>query len=527
MCDVTHVEGDGVPEENLLAAELDEHRARIADGARPGAMAKRAATGHRSVRENIRDFVGAGTFHEYGSATIAAQRSRRDLDDLKASTPADGMVTGVARVPVDGGELTCVVLGYDYTVLAGTQGYFNHKKTDRALEVARERRLPVVLFAEGGGGRPGDVDAMLVSATGLDLGTFAALGALNGLVPTVAVVTGRCFAGNAAMAGTCDIIIATADSSLGMAGPAMIEGGGLGRVAADEVGPMSVQAPNGVVDLVVDDDAQAVEAARDYLWLLSGLPGTGEAPDQHVLTTLVPQRRKLVYDIRTAIETLADDGFVLELRPEFAPNAVITIVQIGGRTCGVMANDCGVLGGAIDAVAGDKFARFMQLCEGYGIPLVSLCDTPGFMVGPDAEREGTVRHVSRMFVAGARLTVPTIVVITRKGYGLGAMAMACGGFRRTSATLAWPTAEIGAMGLEGAVRLGFAKELGAIEDPAAREERFEELVAQQYEQGKALNAARLDEIDEIIHPAETRERILQLIGGFPGERSTRPYIDTW
>jgi acetyl-CoA carboxylase carboxyltransferase component len=380
-----------------------------------------------------------------------------------------------------------VVVSYDYMVLAGTQGYQGHRKKDRLFELAERFRLPLVLFAEGGGGRPGDTAAPQVS--GLEVMAFALFGRLSGLVPLVGVVSGRCFAGNAALLGCCDVIIATEDSSIGMAGPAMIEGGGLGLFRPDEVGPVSVQSANGVIDVLVSDEAAAVQAARQYLGYFQGTRPDWDCPDQLLLRGAIPEDRLRVYDGRAVLDGLADIGSVLELRSGWAPGMITALARLEGRPVGIIANNPGHLGGAIDSDGADKAARFLQLCDAHDLPIVFLCDTPGFMVGPEAERTAQVRHFARMFVVGASVTVPFVTVILRKGYGLGAQAMAGGSFRSPALTVAWPTGEIGGMGLEGAVRLGFRKELDAEEDPEARQALYERLVAAAYRNGKALNAA--------------------------------------
>ncbi|MFE9099723.1 acetyl-CoA carboxylase family protein [Actinomadura geliboluensis] len=519
--------GDHAAEED--GADLDAIRADLAetlrrheiglDAARPEAVAKRHARGHRTARENIADLCDPGTFVEYGALAIAAQRQRRSLDELIERTPADGMVCGIGDV--DGAQ--AVVMSYDYMVLAGTQGYQNHRKTDRMLDIAHRRRLPLVLFAEGGGGRPGDTDTSTVS--GLDVTTFHAMGRLSGVVPSVGVASGRCFAGNAALLGCCDAIIATRDANIGMGGPAMIEGGGLGVFAPEEIGPITDQEPNGVVDIAVEDEAEAVAAARRYLSYFQGPRAEWECGDQRVLRHLVPENRMRAYDVRRAVEHLADTGSVLELRRAFGVGIITALVRVEGRPMGLIASNPAHLGGAIDRDAADKAARFLQLCDAHGLPVVSLCDTPGFMVGPDAERTATVRHFGRLFVIGANLRVPVVTVVLRKGYGLGAQAMAGGGFKAPLATVAWPTGEIGGMGLEGAVRLGFRKELEAAEDPKAL---FEQMVAAAYEYGRALHAATVFELDDVIDPADTRRWITAVLAGAPpAEDRPRPWIDTW
>jgi acetyl-CoA carboxylase carboxyltransferase component len=542
---MTESDEDGPPRVDAVAAavgvagvrpELAELRARVAatlDAGRPAATERRHAGGRRTARENIEDLCDPGSFEEYGGLVIAAQRARRSTEDLIANTPADGLVAGIGRVNgdlFDEERSRCAVLSYDYSVLAGTQGQMNHRKKDRLLGLVERLRLPVVLFAEGGGGRPGDTDMAVV--TGLDTEAFALFGALSGRVPLVGIASGRCFAGNAALLGCCHVVIATPDANVGMGGPAMIEGGGLGVFAPEDVGPMSVQVPNGVVDVLASDEKEAVEAARRYLSYFQGDVGDWTSPDQDLLRDVVPPDRRRVYDVRRAVELLADEGSVLELRPSFAPGLVTALVRMEGRAVGVIANNPMHLAGAIDAANADKAARFMQLCEAFGLPLLFLCDTPGFMVGPEAEGTALVRHVSRMFVVGASLTVPFACVVLRKGYGLGAQAMAGGSFRRPVFTVAWPTGELGGMGLEGAVRLGFRRELDLIDDPAERDAAFDVMVARAYEHGKALNVAAHFEIDDVIDPALTRARFVRALqSAGPRDDWTReqrrPFVDTW
>ncbi|MFC5697724.1 carboxyl transferase domain-containing protein [Pseudomonas sp. GCM10022186] len=516
----------------LDLAEVLERHAITTDERRPQAVARRRGSGQRTTRENLDDLLDAGSFIEYGALALAAQRRRRSLEELIEQSPADGLVAGIGTVNAAGfgsAAARCMAIAYDYTVFAGTQGVMNHKKTDRMLGLAEQWRLPLVLFAEGGGGRPGDSD--FVGVAGLDCHTFVGMARLSGLVPLVGVVSGRCFAGNAALLGCCDVIIATRNASIGMAGPAMIEGGGLGRFAPEDVGPTSVQAPNGVIDVLVEDEAEAVRVARQYLSYFQGDLAGWQCADQRLLRHAIPENRLRVYDIRALIENLADRDSVLELRRQFAPGLVTAFIRIEGKAFGLIANNPMHLGGAIDARAGDKAARFMQLCDAFDIPMVSLCDTPGFMVGPESEKQATVRHVSRMFVAAAGLSVPFFTVVLRKGYGLGAQAMAAGSFHSPLFTVAWPSGEFGAMGLEGAVRLGYAKELAAVEDPAEREKLFEKMVAKAYQNGKAINMASFLEIDAVIDPMDTRSWLLRGLNAAPGpgkrEGKKRGFVDTW
>ncbi len=518
-----------------VRADLAEVQARHAiglDAARPDAVARRRAVGRRTARENVADLVDDGSFIEYGAVVIAAQRRRRSMEDLIERTPADGMIGGIGTVNghlFQGHAAQVVAVSYDYTVLAGTQGVLNHRKKDRLFELAESMRLPVVFFTEGGGGRPGDTDNVGVSL--LDCWAFHYLGGLSALVPLVGINAGYCFAGNAALLGCCDVVIATADSNIGMGGPAMIEGGGLGVFDPKEIGPMNVQQFNGVVDIAVADEVEAVHVAKQYLSYFQGRLDEWSCEDQFELRGVIPEDRKRGYDVRTVIEKLFDSGTVLELRRDFGLGMVTAFGRVEGRPIGVVANNPGHLAGAIDSDGADKAARFMQLCDAFDIPIVTLVDTPGMMVGPAVEETALVRHCSRLFVTGANVTVPLISVVLRKCYGLGAQAMVGGSTKAPAACIAWPTGEFGPMGLEGAVRLGFRKELEAIEDPDERERSFQLRVAQMYERGKALNTASYFEIDDVIDPADTRRWIAAILDASPpppqrlGKK--RPNIDTW
>jgi acetyl-CoA carboxylase carboxyltransferase component len=519
--------GDGAPARDDLA-DLRARRALTEDAARPDAVARRHEAGARTARENIDDLVDPGSFVEYGRFAIAAQRGRRELRELIERTPADGLVGGIARVNGDlfGERAACAVLSYDYAVLAGTQGAIGHRKKDRLFELIERMRLPTVFFAEGGGGRPGDTDYPVVSA--LDTRAFALWAELSGLVPRIAVVAGRCFAGNAVIAGCADLIVATEGISLGMGGPAMIEGGGLGKVDPDEIGPVAMQAANGVVDVVVADEAEATAVAKRLLSYFQGQAPPGAVPDQDRLRDLIPDRQRRAYRVAPIVETLADEGSVTFLRERFAPEMATALARIEGRPVGVIANDTRHMAGAITSDAADKAARFLQLCDAFGLPVVSLIDTPGFMVGPEAEATGLVRHASRLLVAGAAISVPLLAVVLRRGYGLGAQAMVGGSLHEPLLTVAWPSAHLGPMGLEGAVRLALRKELEAIADEGEREQRVRDLTAQAEENARALNAAALFELDDVIDPAETRGLIAStLAAAGTAPAGGHRFVDTW
>ena len=513
-------------------AEVNERHALGHDYRRPDAVEKRRATKQRTARENLNDLVDGNPFIEYGPLVVAPQRKRRTIEDLILNTPADGMIGGIGEV---NGHLfseektQCVVMSYDYTVLAGTQGGQNHRKKDRLFEIAKRWELPVIFFTEGGGGRPGDTDGVQVA--GLDCLAFGLWAELSALVPLIGINSGYCFAGNAAILGCCDVVIATENSNIGMGGPAMIEGGGLGTYDPKEIGPMEIQRPNGVVDISVKDEVEAVQVAKKYLSYFQGSVQEWDCGDQRKLRHLIPENRLRVYDIREVIEVMFDIDSLLEIRKDFGVGIITTLARIEGRPVGVIANNPVHLGGAIDSDAADKAARFMQLCDAFDLPIINLCDTPGFMVGPEAEKTGLVRHVSRMFVTARSTSVPTCTIVLRKAYGLGAQAMASGGFKFPLFTISWPTGEFGGMGLEGAVKLGYRKELDAIEDLEERDKAYQSLVARMYEVGKGMSMADHFEIDDVIDPMDSRRWISSALKASSVDQSRngkkRPMIDTW
>ena len=509
--ELQQVKSTGVVDLDHIRPELAELRRLTSfghDEMRVEAVAKRKMRGKNTARENLAQLCDTESFEEYGALALAAQSRRRSRDDLIAKTTGDGIITGFGDVNgdlFDSSKTRCALAIYDYMVLAGTQGQRNHQKQDRLFELALRRKTPVILFGEGGGGRPGDTDHNIKA--GLDVSTFATFAALSGKVPLIGVVSGRCFAGNAALIGCCDVIIATEDANLGMAGPAMIEGGGLGRFRPEDIGPIEVQTQNGVVDIRVSDENEACKVATQYLSYLQGAFTDWQAPDQRLLRAAIPENRKQIYDVHQVIAALADVDTVLELRAAFGIGIVTAFIRIEGRAYGVMASNCAHLGGAIDGDAALKAARFMTQCQAAGLPIISLCDTPGFLVGPEVEKSGQVRNVCQMFLAAAKLTVPVFGVVLRKGYGLGAMAMVGGGFHENVFTIAWPTGEFGGMGLEGAVQLGFSKELEAVADPVEKQALFDQYLGALYAEGKATSMASGLEIDAVIDPAETRRWI--------------------
>uniref|UniRef100_UPI0038CF53A1 acetyl-CoA carboxylase family protein n=1 Tax=Rhodopila globiformis TaxID=1071 RepID=UPI0038CF53A1 len=514
-----------------LREAYDRHALTL-DENRPEAVARRRKLGYRTARENIAQLVDPGSFKEYWPLVVARQHQRNTIEALRRNTPGDGVVAGTCAINghlFDEARSRAIVVHYDYTVLAGTQGHRNHYKQDRLFELAHRFRLPLVVFGEGGGGRPGEDD--IGPRVAVDTRTFTTFSQLSGLVPLVAVVNGRTFAGNTALVACSDVIIATEGSTIGMGGPAMIEGGGLGIYTPEEVGPMSVQVPNGVVDILVKDEVEAVEIAKKYLSYFQGPIADWEAPDQRRLRHVVPENRLRLYNMRDIVETIADKGSVLELRPKFGVGLITAFIRVEGRPMGVVANNPHHLAGAVDSNGADKGARFLQLCDAFDIPVLSLIDCPGIMVGPDVERTALVRHCTRLFNVGANMTAPLFSVVVRKAYGLGAQAMCGAGTLVGFFTVAWPTAEFAGMNIEGAVKLGYRKELMAIDDPEARRQEFERRTTVAYETAKAVNAAAGGGIDDVVDPADTRDWIIsslrRLPPALPRTEKKYPYIDTW
>ncbi len=502
----------------------------LKDKNRSESVKKRHKKGSRTARENIEDICDKDSFNELGSLIVAGQSQRLSREELIKKTPADGLIGGIGTVnsKVFGEKNSkCCVMSYDYMVLAGTQGGFNHKKTDRLISISKKGKLPIIFFVEGGGGRPGDVDFYSISSGGLDLPTWSEFSKLSGKVPRISVVSGNCFAGNAAIAGCSDVIIATKNSSIGMAGPSMIKEGGLGEYKASEIGPSKIQYENGVIDILVKDEKEAVDKTKQYLSYFQGNKTKWKVGDQNQLHSLIPENRKYAYDVAKILNLVFDENSVLELRGGFAKNMVTALARIEGKPLGIIANSTKHLGGAIDGDASEKASRFMQLCNAFNLPIISFCDTPGFMVGPDHEKLALVRKSSRLFINGANLKTPIITIVLRKAYGLGAMAMAGGNFHQSYMTLSWQTGEFGPMGLEASVELGFKKELDNTSSKTERKKLYDHLVSQAYEKGKAINAASKLEIDEVIDPKETRSRISNALHNYSDQQDEQNFIDSY
>ena len=546
-------------------ALVDQRRAYIHDDFRAEKIARRHGKQQRSPQENIEHLMD-GTFREYGPLVTAASWQQQQW--LRETTQADGLVMGIGSINgdlFDADRSRAAVVHYDYMVVAGTQGGRGHYKQDRIYELAGRYRLPLVLFAEGGGGRPGisggeraeaediavaaglrrpgdepprsGASAVDVAGRGgggvpTDSYTFTKLCQLSGLVPLVGVNSGRCFAGNTVMLASCDVIIAAENSTIGLGGPAMIEGGGLGIYTPEEVGPMSFQVPNGVVDILVKDDAAAIETTKKYLSYFQGPVRHWAAPDQRRLRDIVPENRSAMYDMRELIATLADEDSILEIRAAFGVGIITAFIRIEGQPMGLIANNPRHLSGAIDSDAADKGARFLQLCDTFDIPVLSLMDCPGVMPGPEYERTALLRHCGRLFVTGANMTTPLFGVVVRKAYGMGVRAMCGGSSLEPFFTVAWPTAEFADMTIDGRVDLTFGDEILAVEDTQERQAIVGRLIDAHVDRIRAVNSGATNYgVDDVIDPADTRDWIAQGLRSIPkvsrGGQKKRPNVDTW
>ena len=488
-----------------LRAVLEARRA-ILDEARPDAVARQRKRGRWTAREALAALTDPDSFVEHGGLARPAVAGMTGA--------ADGLVMGSGTL--EGRPVDLVI--YDYTVYAGTQSAVNHAKMTRMFEHSERHRLPVICWLDGGGARPHD---MRVEGRGSSA-TFVVFARLSGLVPTIGILPGRAFAGHANLAGMCDVLIATRDSSMGMAGPPLVEAALGLKLTPEEIGPAAVHVASGVIDILVDDEAEAVAKARQYFAYFGPAAPAGTAPDAHALRDVVPESARRAYDVRKVINLLADVGSVLELKPSYGRAVVTSLVRLGGRAVGVVANQPMVLAGAIDGPASDKAAHFIQVCDAFDIPMLILCDTPGLMVGPEVEKTGLVRRSARILTALANATVPLLTVVLRKAYGLGYYVM---GSRPLDPALlvAWPTAEFGGMGLEGAVNIIYRRELDDASDPETRAELHRTLTAGLRRSNTALEVAARFGYDDVIDPADTRDILLRTLATLPAPlpRTTR------
>lgn len=498
-------------QDNSELLELNKRISKTLDNERKEAAEIRHVKGFRTARENLQHLVDEDSFIEYGQLAVAAQRNRRDYEELQSTTAADGIITGLCSINKDlvGEELSkAIAVVNDFSVLAGTQGFFHHKKLDRMCDLAKKTKRPVIMFTEGGGGRPADTDVSTQIA-GLNITSFTRWARLTGHSLRISVNNGYCFAGNAALYGASDFCIATKKSWIGMAGPAMIEGGGLGIFNPKDIGPAEMHFKNGHIDFLAEDEEEATNFTQKLLSYFQGSTQNWIEHDQTLLRQIIPSDRRMGFPVRNIIETIADEDSFLELKKVFGRSIITGFLRIKGKPYAMLANDCQQLGGAIDSAAADKASNFIEICSDHGLPIISFVDTPGFMVGPDSEKEGAFRRMGDFFKNGARIKNPLVGIVLRRGYGLGAMAMMGGSFIDPIYTASWPNGEFGGMGLEGYVKLGFKKELEAEETEEKRQALFDKLLARMYEIGKATEAAAHLELDAVIDPADTRETIIK------------------
>jgi acetyl-CoA carboxylase carboxyltransferase component len=479
------------------AATVRRRHELLLDANRPDAVAKQHKRGKLTARERITALLDSGgEFVEYGAL------ARPILPELEA--PAEGVVVGTG--PVNG--FTTAIISYDYTALGGSQGPLGHQKVDRILGVATQRHCPVVLIAEGGGARAQEM-AILHSHTD----DFRKLARLSGRVPVVGIAPGRAFAGHANLLGMTDIIIAVRDAAIGIAGPPLVKGAMGVDLTPEEIGRVDIHERAGTVDVTVEDDHDALESARYYLDLLSHpvvdhpFEDARSLPD--ALRRVVPANARQAFDVRALIELLVDEGSILELRPRFAGNAVTALARLGGRSIGVVANNSAVYAGAIDSNAADKMTRFLRLCDAFGLPLLFLCDSPGFLVGPQAEEQALIRHSTRMLFALAAATVPILSIVVRRAFGLAYYVMGSPSWDPLFSAL-WPGAEYGTMGLSGGASI-VSTSSASRDDGRTQTEILDELSAF----GSAFAMAERLQTDDVIDPGETRSILRRVLAEAP------------
>jgi acetyl-CoA carboxylase carboxyltransferase component len=490
---------------------LEEHRELTTDHARSEAVTKHRPSGRLTARAIIGSLFELDTFVEIGGLAVASRAWRDPVDELARRTPADGVIVGygdVAQPDTHAANRRFAVIAYDATVLAGTQGVIGTEKVERVIRQAERERLPVILLANGGGGRPGDLPAGVPHRP---LAIFREFGRLARHVPLIGMATGNCFAGNAALLGCCHLIVATTDSVVGLGGPVVVEAAGLGRHEPSALGQAPLLHRLGIVDIVTDDDERAVEAVRSLASYASRSSAPSfEAPDQTRLRQLVPSNSRRAYDMRAVLDVIGDVGSVIEVGSGCGGTMLTAFARVDGQPIGIIANNPAVAGGAIDGSGAAKATKFLKSNESIGLPILFLCDTPGFAVGPEAEASGQLRDFGEFLTAGAQIDVPFGAVVTRKAFGLGAVAMCGGSARAPWFYVAWPHAEFGGMPPEASVRLSAARELEAIDDGHEREREFERRVDRAREHSAAINNARTFRVDDVIDPATTRRWIRML-----------------
>lgn len=492
---------------------IAELRTQVSDEGRPEAVQRAHRRGRLTARERVALLCDPDSFHEYGS--FAHPDDFATLDQA----PADGLVTGTATVD----NRPIALVASDYTVAGGSDGKLGIRKLARISELALRRGLPLVMLLEGGGHRITEgLDSRTFGEGGVE--GFEYLARLTGWTPIVCGIMGPGFAGPANYGAFADLVLMVEGrSAMGLAGPALVKAATGEDLDKEALGGARFHATKtGMADLVCADDAEVISHIRAFL---SYLPTNASQPPPRrpgredalapvaQLRTVVPDNRRQAYNVKKVISLVVDDGEYFELRPGWARNAVTALARIDGQTVGVVANNPMHLAGALDANGSEKIARFLTLCSAFGIPVLALCDTPGFMVGSASETAGVVRRSAKVIHALAHSTVPLYSVILRKGYGLGWNAMGGGRAFGSDLTLAWPTAEILAMSIEGAVDVALRSQWQDEDDPAAARQA---LIDRFLHEGRAERAAAAFTFDELIDPAETRARIAMALRNYVG-----------
>jgi acetyl-CoA carboxylase carboxyltransferase component len=499
--------------------EIEAARAALMDQARAPAVEKLARRGKLSARTRIARLVDDGSFTEAGALVAGGEE---EATAVRAKSPADGVVIGTALI--DGRPV--VVVSQDFSVFGGSSGILGSAKIQRALQLAITRGVPLVLMLDGGGHRIQDgQDARHFARANATFHDFARA---SGWIPMVALMLGAGFAGPTNYAGLSDLVVMVrGQSTMGIAGPALVKAATGEDIDTMELGGADVQVDRqGIADLGVASEDEAFAVARRFL---SYLPGNARAPQQVVahprpipriddaLLDLVPISTRKAYDVRKVLALIADEGSVLELKPTFAGNLVTAFARLGGRPVGFIANQALRLGGMLNSDACDKGAHFIALCDAYGLPIVSFIDVPGFSIGSGAERTSLGRRSAKLIYEWGHASVPRVSVVLRKGYGLGYYAMCGGRSFSADACLAWPSAEICAMSIEGAIDVAFRKDYESAPDPMARRQQ---MIDETRTRIGPLRAAEGFGVDDLIDPRDTRRRLVEI---FDSTQPRRPH----
>jgi acetyl-CoA carboxylase carboxyltransferase component len=486
----------------------------VLDSARPEATERQHAAGKLTARERLNLLLDPGSAVELGSLVAP------DIPDVDPSVaPADGLIAMMGMI--DGRPVSAFAC--DFTVMGGSLGDAGMQKIQAMCDLSLRRGIPLVMLVDGGGHRVHEIDSRPY-AFGGDTGPFWRQAQLSGWAPQVAAVMGPAFAGAALFTSFADFVpMVEGTASIGIAGRQLVKAATREELTTEELGGSAVQLRNGNADLGVPDDAACIGAVREFLsFLPSNCQGdpprvTSDDPVDRIapeLRDVIPERRSRGYDVMKIIRPIVDHEHVLELQGCYARNIVTALARLDGQPVGIVANQPKFLGGVIDSAACQKAVRFIEMCDAFGVPIISLIDVPGVMIGPQAERDRLVKHSAKPLIAFAHATVPVITVVLRKAYGAGLLAM--GGSRSgVDGALIWPTAEMSAMQIEGAVDIVFRREVAAAEDPAAKRE---ELIRHFYAKSTPLRAASGFGIDDVIDPAQTRGKLIAMLRFNQGRR---------